>query len=146
VCITDTLDELGNVAVEVDEASLAELPIPFLAYTTDDKCELLLINDAQKIKENYPDFSNIWTGKIIVSEENPVVHFPDLKIFRAQDQYQMVILYTVLVIFLSGSILFFSGIHTALTYILVGTSLPVYQQQPSPSYQSCHIQVIHNTL
>jgi hypothetical protein len=125
VCITDTLDELGieNVAVEVDEASLAELPTPFLAYTKDEKRELLLIDDVQEIKENYPDFSNIWTGKIIVSEENPVVHFPDLKIFREQEQYQRVILYTLLVIFLSGIILFFSGIHTALIYILTVTSL-----------------------
>jgi len=125
VSITDTLDELGieNVVAEVDEASLAEIPIPFLAYTTDDKRELLLINDAREIKENYPDFSNIWTGKIIVAAENPVVHFPDSKIFREQDQYQMVILYTLLVIFLSGKILFFRGNHTALTYILTGTSL-----------------------
>ena len=70
--ITDALDELGieNAAFVVDKERLNEVPVPFLAHTTAEGGEFILVTDLKKLLNEQPDFNKHWDG-VIVAVEKP---------------------------------------------------------------------------
>lgn len=70
LCITDLLDALNvpHAAVEIAPEQLSMLPEPYLAYTTANGGEFILITDTKEYLATHPDFTKHWNGVVIVTE------------------------------------------------------------------------------
>lgn len=72
--ITDILDDLGieNAAIVVDKEKLHEIPVPFLANTSEKGTDFIIVSDIQKILKKQPAFIQQWDGVAIVAEKSSI--------------------------------------------------------------------------
>lgn len=94
LCITDLLDALNvpHAAVEIAPEQLTMLPEPYLAYTTANGGEFILITNTAEHLAAHPDFTKHWNGVVIVTEPSDNINTYGFKEFKdARTWWQLLI-------------------------------------------------------
>lgn len=67
--ITDTLDELGidNAAIVVDKEKIGEVPVPFLAHSSNNGGGFIVINNVKEQLQQNTEFEKTWNGIAVLA-------------------------------------------------------------------------------
>jgi uncharacterized membrane protein len=94
LCITDLLDALNvpHAAVEIAPDQLSMLPEPYLAYSTANGGEFILINNTKNYLAAHPDFTRHWNGVVIVTEPGENINTYGFKEFEVAHTWWQILI------------------------------------------------------
>lgn len=105
-CITDLLDTLNitHAAIAIDQEQLTMLPEPYLAYTTADGGDFIIINDTKEYLASHPDFYNHWNGLVIAAEKPETINRTGFKEFEEGAKWRTVFMVTSILLLAAAAV------------------------------------------